>query len=157
LTWTYDVAAITTSPLYQVRLELQDTDATEMLLQDEEITWIITQESSTLLAAARGAEIIARLFARQADTVQNPTVKLQFKTRVRAYAELAATLRQRASAARAPISISSSAASKLAASQNTDKTGPYFKRGMHDRFPSNDTGTPQDFAQGNDPLFTNNP
>lgn len=157
MTWTYDPAALATSSRYQIRLELQDTDATEMLLQDEEIDWIITQESTILMAAARGAEIIARLFARQADTVQNPTVKLQFKTRVAAYQKLAETLRKRSSAARAPIAISTSAAAKQAAMQNTDRTGPYFRRGMHDRYPNSTDGNPQSFATGNDPLFQSNP
>ncbi len=155
--WSYDVTKLATSERYQVRLELQDTDAEEMLLQDEEIDWIITQESSPLLASARGAEIIARLFARQADSVENPTVKLKFTKRVDAYQKLALTLRKRASSARAPISLSSSAASKQAAMQNTDRTGPYFRRGMHDRFPNGDTGDAQQFAAGNDPLFTTNP
>jgi hypothetical protein len=156
MAWSYDLGALATSTRYQIRLELQDTDATEMLLQDEEIDWIITQESSTLLAASRGAEIIARLFARQADSVENPTVKLKFTKRVDAYYKLAETLRKRSSAARAPIAISTSAAAKQAAMQNTDRTGPYFRRGMHDRF-QDESDNPRGFATGNDPLFQNQP
>lgn len=154
--WSYDITSLATSQLYQIRLELQDTDSTEQLLQDEEIVWIIAQENSTLGAAARGAEIIARLFSRQADTVQNPTVKLQFKTRVTAYHNLAITLRKRASGARAPISISSSASSKQTARQNTDRTGPYFRRGMMDTNPGSGDNSDA-FARGVDPLFVNQP
>jgi hypothetical protein len=151
VTWTYDPNKLTASELYQIRFELQDTDPSEMLLQDEEISYIITQESTLLMAAARGAEIIARLFARQADSVENPTVKLQFKGRVKAYHDLATTLRKRASAAHAPVLVSTSLAAKQAQTGNTDHLAPYFKRGMHDRYPVADSPTP--FTTGNDPLF----
>jgi hypothetical protein len=157
VTWSYDPNQLAASELYQIRFELQDTDPSEMLIQDEEIRWIITQESTLTLAAARGAEIIARLFARQADSVTNPTVKLEFKSRVKAYHDLATTLRKRASAARAPVLVSTSQSAKDAAMQNTDRTGPYFRRGMMDRYPDNDSQGQSGFATGNDPIFSTQP
>jgi hypothetical protein len=150
VTWSYEAASLATSTLYQVRLELQDTDVTEQLLQDEEIEFLLTQESNLLLTCARGAEIIARLFARQADRVENPTVKLSFTTRVAAYQTLATTLRTRASASHAPVSVSTSMANKLAVAQNRDKTGPYFHKGMQSReTASTDSG----FARGDDRIY----
>ena len=57
MAWSYDVGALATSELYQIRLELQDTDATEMLLQDEEIAWIIrTKDVNRNVGFAKEAE-----------------------------------------------------------------------------------------------------
>jgi hypothetical protein len=61
-TWVED-AAITTD-LQKVRIELGDTDATDQLLQDEEINYFLGDTSTVLMAAARAADAIARKFAR---------------------------------------------------------------------------------------------
>lgn len=151
MTWSYDPAAVATNPVYQIRFELQDTDQSEMLLQDEEITYLLQIESGLLQASARGAEVIARLFARQADSVQNPTVKLEFKSRVRAYKDLALTLRKRASASHVPIIVSASSATKQAAYDNTDRTGPYFRVGMQGQDDTGSNATP--FQRGEGPLY----
>lgn len=51
----------------EVRLILGDTDSTDVLLQDEEIDFFLTDEGSVEGAAARGAEAIAAKFSRRAD------------------------------------------------------------------------------------------
>jgi hypothetical protein len=162
MSWTYLSELLTNQDvdpsirdLMRVRLELADTDTTEQLLQDEEITYLLNQESEFWGAVARGAEMIARIFARQADEIANPTVKLSFRERVRHYQEMAATLRKRASGGRAPLFVSGSMATKQAQRQDTDRTGPYFRRGMHDRFAGEDTPNP--FPTGTDPLFQSPP
>lgn len=52
-----------------VRFLLNDTEATDVLLQNEEIDFLIGQWSDTYEIARAGAEIIASKFSREADSV----------------------------------------------------------------------------------------
>ena len=72
MAWTYNVTQLATNDMMKVRLEIGDTDTTDQLLQDEEITFAISKEASVMAAAARCCELIARKFARQASNKLGP-------------------------------------------------------------------------------------
>ena len=63
MTWSYsgDPAS---SDRDRVRFLIFDTDTNEQLLNNEEIDWLLTEQSNVYMAAANGAEAIAAKFAR---------------------------------------------------------------------------------------------
>jgi hypothetical protein len=63
MTWTYsgDPAS---SDRDKVRFLVFDTDATEQLISDEEVLWLISEQSNVYMAAANAAEAIAAKFAK---------------------------------------------------------------------------------------------
>lgn len=101
MSWTYDVTQLSTSQLMQVRFEIGDTDSTDPLMQDEEITYAIGAETSTASAAAKCCEGIARKFARLADTTLGPS-KVAASQRFEHYQTLAKQLRKDSTAMNAP-------------------------------------------------------
>jgi hypothetical protein len=63
--WTYNDTQLATSPLYQVRFVIGDTNAATPLLQDEEINFILSQngnspDTSSLVAIRRIIAILTR-------------------------------------------------------------------------------------------------
>jgi len=65
MTWTYDDPSANDRD--KVRLLIGDTDQTDQLLSDEEITYLLDEWGTVYLAAARAAKVIAAKFSRQAD------------------------------------------------------------------------------------------
>lgn len=63
MTWSYDTGLSGTKD--QIRLLIGDTDATDPQLQDEEITFIASQESGIYRGAAQCAFNIAAKYTRQ--------------------------------------------------------------------------------------------
>jgi hypothetical protein len=92
MTWTYNVVDLATTPLYQIRLMIGDTDTTDQLLQDEEINWILVVQPVMTYAAADCADIIAASFARQVTTT-NGALRVTASLRQQQYADLAKRLR----------------------------------------------------------------
>ena len=76
-----------------IRFLLNDTDATDVLLTDEEIAYLIAQWSDTYESARAGAEIIASKFSRDADniskTVGDLSISKSFNNKAAQYRELA--------------------------------------------------------------------
>jgi hypothetical protein len=76
-----------------IRFLLNDTDATDVLLTDEEIEYLIAQWSDTYESARAGAEIIASKFSRDADniskTVGDLSISKSFNNKAAQYRELA--------------------------------------------------------------------
>ena len=101
MSWTYDVNQLSTSQLMQVRFEIGDTDVTDPLIQDEEITYALGVETSVASAAAKCCEGIARKFARLADTTLGPS-KVAASQRFEHYQALAKQLRKDTTAMNAP-------------------------------------------------------
>lgn len=95
MAWTYS-GDPQTSDKDMVRFEIGDTDSTDQLVSDEEITYALSVEPSILAAAARCCESLARKFARQIDYRLGPQY-VYASQRAKAFAELAAELRARAS------------------------------------------------------------
>ena len=86
-----------------VRWMLGDTNLTDAYLQDEEIAWALTQESTIPLAAAMCAEAIAGKLARLADISMDDT-SIQYSQRHAHYMDLASRLRDEASSSLADAS-----------------------------------------------------
>lgn len=132
MTWTYDPTKLTDATfgtLMQVRLMVEDTISTDPQLQDEEINWLVTQEGSTYLAAARAAETIAARYARQVDRSVG-AMKLSASQRFKTYSELSSALRAKARMMVSPYAGGISQADKQTNEQDTDRVAPAFGSGM---------------------------
>jgi len=79
-----------------IRFLLNDTDSTDVLLQDEEISYLIATWTNTYEAARGGAEVIASRFTRDADnvskTVGDISISKSFQNKAKEYRALAKSL-----------------------------------------------------------------
>lgn len=129
-----------TSSKDAVRFLLHDTTwtaTTEPLLQDEEIEWLLTQNTNVYLAAANGAETISAQFRKSA--TQSKSVgglSISYSNRSDEYASLAALLRQQAgsldSSIPTPLSTAQSVSEKAEREADEDRNATPFKLGIHD-------------------------
>jgi len=93
MTWSYDSSLTTDKD--KVRFYIGDTDQTDQLLQDEELSFLLTEMSNVLLAAAYAAKAIAAKFSRQADKAVGD-LRISLSQKAQAYVSLAADLEKRA-------------------------------------------------------------
>lgn len=143
MTWTYNTAALATSPKDQVRLEIGDTVQTAPLLQDEEIQQAITVELNIWGAAARCCEIISRQLLRKADVrIGRGGTSLTYSAAAKQYTDMAAALRAKASAMHAPWAGGTSNTAKDSAAADSDLVQPIFTKTMQ--------GNPWVGGQGSD-------
>lgn len=63
MAWTYS-GNPATSDLDKVRFLVFDTDTNEQLINNEEIAWLLTEQTNVYMAAANAAEAIAAKFAK---------------------------------------------------------------------------------------------
>jgi len=91
MTWTYALP-ITTS-LHATRFYCGDTDTTQQLVQDEEITYVLASQPNPVSAAAIVCDAIAAKFAREADATVGQ-VSESASQKASAYIALAKRLRQ---------------------------------------------------------------
>lgn len=133
MTWTYTLASIATTPLYQVRLMIGDTVSSKPLLQDEEIAFYITQDPSVWRAASRACRAIAGNFSRDADSVQGE-LKQVMSVRSKQYNSLAAQYANDAVARGGglPYAGGISVFDKIQQELNPDRVEPQFNLGMDD-------------------------
>jgi len=79
-----------------IRFLLNDTDSTDVLLTDEEISYLISTWSSTYESARAGAEVIASKFTRDADNISKKvgdiSISKSFQSKAKQYRELAKSL-----------------------------------------------------------------
>lgn len=96
MTFTYSTSDLST-PLARVRLEIGDTTSATALFQDEEINVKLAERGDdVLLTAADLCDILARRFARDFDfATDGQSFSRSQKSKM--YAEMAASLRSRAS------------------------------------------------------------
>lgn len=131
MTWSYSTADLATSTKDQVRMTIGDTDTTAQLLQDEEITWAISVESSMWGAAARCCEAISRNFYRKADVrVGRGGTMVNWSGAAKQYGDMAAAFRKRANSMNSPWAGGTSIAAKDSAAANTDLVQPLFSKNM---------------------------
>lgn len=142
MTWTYSGDPATTSR-DAVRFLVGDTDTTDQLVSDEEISWVLTQHSGVRHAAAATCEAIAAKFARQAEmSVDDVSIKAGEKAEH--YRALAKELRAQAAIAgkvAKPFAGGISIADKDDREADTDRVKPFFRRDLHDVpgvFPNSD-------------------
>ena len=101
MAWTYNVAELSTSQLFQVRFMIGDTIESDPLLQDEEINLIIAEQGNVRSAAVECCERISSAFARQTDYKLGP-YSVNASDRSKRYEEFAKKLRNKVGLA-API------------------------------------------------------
>jgi hypothetical protein len=95
MTFTYS-GTPSASPRDAIRFLLNDTDSTDVLLTDEEISYLISTWSNTYESARAGAEVIASRFTRDADnlskTVGDISISKSYASKAKQYRELAKSL-----------------------------------------------------------------
>lgn len=149
MSWSYNPAQLATSPLYQVRLLVGDTDTNDQLVSDEEINWYVSQQTSVKLAAADVCEAISAKFARWTDASVDGVSESASQKSER-YSARAKELKQDAYSLALPVFGGVTIAQQQQADQDTDKVQPSFKIGMNDNPETiNERTTPQgDWPRG---------
>jgi hypothetical protein len=125
--WTYDPSALMTSPLYQVRLLIGDTNNADELLQDEEINFQIAQEGNIYFSAAACCRSLVAKFGRLVDKGVG-SLHLSASQKGKQYAEMALSLRMRGTVDAGIFAGGLSIAGKAAVEQNSDRVSPIFTR-----------------------------
>lgn len=96
MAWTYKAEQLSTSPLYQVRFYLTDTDADDRLMEDEEVQFLLDTwmplVNSVVMVAAVGAQQLANRFARELD-VSGDGVSIESSALMERFRSVAASLR----------------------------------------------------------------
>lgn len=134
MTWSYSADALSETvdgPLMQVRLHIGDTDEDDQQLQDEEIQYLLTQESTTLMAASRACEILAARYARQADKKVGDLSITYTKTSEN-YRLLAASLMAQGRSYAVPSAGGVEVSEKESAADDATLVQGSIRRGMHD-------------------------
>jgi hypothetical protein len=131
--WSYNPAAISTSPLYQVRMLIGDVIQSEQQMMDEEIRWQITQYPSIWAAAAACARQISAKYARMVDTVQGD-VRTMYSSRSRNYMAVAVSLDFQGKGRSGALAYAGgiSQADKVNQVEDTDRVSPQFNLMMDD-------------------------
>lgn len=91
MAWTYNVAELSTSEIFQIRFMIGDTIENDPLLQDEEINQLLTEKGDVRLAAVECCDRISINFARQADYTLGP-YSIKASQRSKRYEELSKKL-----------------------------------------------------------------
>lgn len=130
--WSYDPDALATSERDQVRLEIQDTDPSNKLLQDEEINYFLTVERNLWSAAARCCESLSRRFAQKADVRLGRAVFVIYTKQADQYRTMAQDLRKKGLGTVAPWVGGMSVSDKQAYEAQTDIVQPAFARDMQE-------------------------
>jgi hypothetical protein len=128
MSWTYS-GDPATSTRDEIRFLIGDTDSTQdWTMSDEEVNYIATQSTNTLLCAAIGAENVASKFARLAQSKSVGDLSVTWGDRRDSFTKLALNLRARASLKVVPIYVGGlSRAEKAAVDADTDRVQPAFK------------------------------
>lgn len=77
------------SDLDRLRFRLQDTDSDDVLLEDEELNFLLDNEGSVSGALVKAARTIASQFSRQADDVSSGDVRIRLQNRADRYWKMA--------------------------------------------------------------------
>lgn len=115
----------------QVRFLIGDTDSTDPLLQDAEITWVLSQyNNAPMNAAIRCCEAIIAKFSRLANEAVGQ-VRIDFSQKAQAYTKMLTMLKTRlATEDASPYAGGISVSDKQAQTQNTDRVRPDFRKHM---------------------------
>ena len=131
MTWSYS-GNPADSDRDKVRFLVFDTDTNDQLLSNEEINWILTEQTNVYMAASNAAEAIAARFAKDINRSvigisANPGSRAAF------YLELADRLRDQASTATGHVEIFAGGltiSGKEALDDDSDAVQPAFKIGQ---------------------------
>lgn len=135
MTWTYELSTIATTPKDMIRLQIGDTDSTNPLLQDEEISFYLTTRANIYGAAAECCRSLAAKFSSQV-TAAAGGQKTAYSDIAKAYAARAVSFDVKAAMAGSamPYAGGISVSDKQNNQQDTDRTSPQFSIGMDDNF-----------------------
>jgi hypothetical protein len=128
MSFTYDVDALSSSTLYRIRLEIGDTDSDRVLLADEEITQIISEQSYYAQQVSACCRLIAAKFARHP---QNLQLEGYEETTTEIYNRYMKMAKIWGAKVGYPWSGAIFSDDKQTVEENTDLVKPSFKRGMH--------------------------
>lgn len=129
MTWTYGGNPATSNRDW-VRWRVGDTDTTDQLQTDEEITAALTVYGSKYKAAASVARAIAAKFSRKADTDMGQ-LSIRHSQKAKAYLELAAEIDASVGLDAGRVgSIAISRADRATEREDTDRPEPAFATGM---------------------------
>ena len=129
MTWTYDETALSTT-LNRIRLEIGDTDSKRPLLKNEEITQIVSEESSFYMQVAACCRLICSLFAGKPERFRLEEYTESLRTIYDRYEKMAKRFSSLGGGA--PWAASIDVAEKDATVLDTSLVAPLFKRGIHD-------------------------
>lgn len=136
MTWSYS-GNPSDSSLDEVRFLVGDTDSADQLVQNEEISYAIATESSSLLAAVRVLRALAGKWARKADKAVGD-LKISYSQLQKSFLALADKLEKTelspltGGLKGTPYAGGISISDKDSVADNTDRAEPAFKRGLHD-------------------------
>lgn len=127
MTWTYS-GDPSSSDRDAVRFLVGDTDTNDQLVQNEEITWALTQ-GGVYNAASRVARAIAAKFSRKVDFEVSKDLKVFYSKQADLYNSLADNLQEQASRfVPLPFAGGISVSNKESYEADTDRVKPSFHR-----------------------------
>lgn len=131
MSWTYDVTLLASTPLYQVRFWVGDTDITRQLVQDEEILFVLTEQPNPKAAAADIADAIAGKLSQEADA-RVGDLSESSSQKAEAFRKLAQDLRRTLSASALPVFGGIRHSQKEVLEEDPDLVQPSFRKGQDD-------------------------
>ena len=135
MSWSYNLADLSSSQKDQVRFIIGDTLATAQQVQDEEINFAISQRANIWGAAAECARSLAARFAREADSVQGDLHTL-YSSKSKAYRAMALEFENKSATngAGLPYAGGISIVDKQEQEQDGDRVPPQFQLGQDDNY-----------------------
>ena len=134
ISWSYS-GSPGDSDLDEVRFRAQLTDSSDQRISNEEITFILTKESTNTGAAAFCCELLSVKYASEVDVTVGGDGEFKIKASQLSeqFAKRAADLRREASEHASPWAASISVAGKEAQENRDDRVKPAFTRDQLDR------------------------
>jgi hypothetical protein len=124
-----------TNPVHQVRFHVQDKDPSNYILEDEEITVILTGVNNDITKASiKAAEAILAHYARSGQVYRKQVgdLKLDYFNPMEFCQNLLKELRRRNALSALPFAGGISKVDKEARESDTDRVEPKFTKGLHD-------------------------
>lgn len=131
MTWTYNLAALSSTPLFQVRFLIGDTDTTRQLVQDEEILYVLTTYTDPRAAAAVICEAIAAKLSQEADA-RAGDLSESSSQKAKAFADRAKELRSQLSTTALPVFGGIRFSQKEPLDEDSDLVPPSFRIGENE-------------------------
>lgn len=133
MAWTYNPDGTNTSDKDKVRFHVSDVDINNQLVQDEEIEYILSEQSNILLASSIVADSIAKRLAVRADLKVVDFEEDSSRSAI-AYAQLSKDLRSQAQKSTSVSFYAGgiSKADKKKNETNTDRVKPFFTRNQNE-------------------------
>lgn len=147
MAWSYDPTDLDTTTasgrLNTVRLLLGDTDTTDQQVQNEEVTFALSQTGdNTYFASAWLARVVASKYSRKVNTSLDGALSADYSDLAKQYTSLAETLEYQGKKAGAVIGVAAGGLTKsgiVAVRANTDRIEGAFRRDRFRNPPSYET------------------